>query len=228
MVRPRLTEVIETGPFLLPEVPPELTYLSISSVQGRVTPVSHPRINVVGAATLNKEAADTTILRVRDVFAQDHKSFSWRVGPNSTPKDLGQRLIAAGLVQQETLAGMALTDLNIRIPASPALDIREPELKDIEPVQDIIEYAYPTPTQWARVLSRSLLQEQKPGEADVRVYLAFVKESENPVAIGTSFFFPDAPIVMLGGAATCPPSPLMSMPAKCISFSGRIGRNQMW
>ncbi|UCE19588.1 MAG: GNAT family N-acetyltransferase [Gemmatimonadota bacterium] len=198
----RLTKAIETGPFLLPEVPPELTYLSFSSVQGRVTSISHPMINVVGAATLSANNADTTIRRVRNLFAQNNTSFSWRVGPNSTPKDLDQRLIVAGLVPQQILAGMALTNLNVSVPASPPVDIREPEPQDIEAVKNIIEHGYPTPTQWARILSRSVLQERKPGEADVRVYLAFVKESESPVAIGTSFFFPDEPVVMLGGAAT--------------------------
>jgi ribosomal protein S18 acetylase RimI-like enzyme len=58
-------------------------------------------------ATFTPESADRRIASIVGYFRELRLDMSWRVGPTSTPADLGDRLIAGGLVHEESMPGMA-------------------------------------------------------------------------------------------------------------------------
>ena len=197
-----LIEAIESGLFLLPEVAGGLSRVAISGIEGRLTPVSHPLANIVGRARLEANRAATVIEHVMRLFAQDARAFSWRVGPASTPPELGRRLIAAGMDRAESLLGMVLRDLDVSVPVPLDVRIHEASREDLAEVIDLIAQGYPTPEKLARILGSAFLQSAAQTAPGIIVYLAFVRDRSTPVAVGASFYFPHQPIVMLGGAAT--------------------------
>lgn len=64
--------------------------------------------NVVCGATLGADTADIAIEEAIAYFNRRNVPFSWWVGPTSTPRDLGARLIAHGLIHAEDETGMVL------------------------------------------------------------------------------------------------------------------------
>ena len=64
-----LLEVLETSPFLVPELEGRVARLWVPKVQGRITSDSDPFANLVGAATLDDEHVEETIWQVRDIYA---------------------------------------------------------------------------------------------------------------------------------------------------------------
>lgn len=173
----------------------------IPGIRGRLTPLSHPLANMVSAATLSPDDADATIHQAIEVFAGQHKAFSWVIGPRTTPADLGSRLGAAGLVKIEEMAGMALTDLNAPIRANPAVQIREATARMTCRQQVARWHAHSLcPKSLRSSLPRfSFLVRDR---LKTRLYLAFLEGIDGPVASATTVSFPGQPIVRLGGAAT--------------------------
>jgi GNAT superfamily N-acetyltransferase len=197
-----LIEAIESGLFLLPEVAEGLSWLAIPGIEGRLTPVSHPLANIVGHARLETRRTATAIDRVMRVFTQDARAFSWRVGPASTPLELGRHLIAAGMERAESLSGMVLSDLDVSVPVPGDVRIHEASRENLAQVIDLIAQGYPAPGRLATILGSAFLQPSAQTTPGIGVYLAFVRDRSDPVAVGVSFYFPHRPIVMLGGAAT--------------------------
>ena len=72
--------------------------------------------NTVCGARLNPASADARIAAAIDHFRDRGVPFTWWVGPTSRPTDLGDRLVAHGLVDAEAELGMVL-DL-ARLPAA--------------------------------------------------------------------------------------------------------------
>jgi GNAT superfamily N-acetyltransferase len=197
-----LIEAIESGLFLLPEVAEGLSRVAIPGIEGRLTPVSHPLANIVGHARLEARRGAMAIDRVMRLFAQDARAFSWRVGPASTPLELGRHLIAAGMERAESLSGMVLTDLDVSRPVPLDVRIHEASRENLAQVVDLIAQGYPAPRKLATILGSAFLHPCAQTAQVIGVYLAFVKDRSDPVAVGVSFYFPHRPIVMLGGAAT--------------------------
>jgi len=197
-----LIEAIESGLFLLPEVAEGLSRIAIPGIEGRLTPVSHPLANIVGHARLEARQAAMVIDCVMRLFTRDARAFSWRVGPASTPLKLGRHLIAAGMEQMESLSGMVLGDLEIPAPVPLDVRVHEASRENLAQVVDLIAQGYPAPERLATILGSAFLQPSAQTAPDISVYLAFVGDSSEPVAVGVSFYFPHRPIVMLGGAAT--------------------------
>jgi hypothetical protein len=198
--RDDLMYAVETGMFLLPEVPELLSHIRVDNVRGRNTVVSHPLLNLVGAATLTDADADAAIGRVRDTFARDDKAFGWLVGPSSTPTDLPERLIAAGMVKVADAIGMARTDLDHAIGATPGVRIEEVAAADMTTAVDLMARSYPLPHEAAEVMCKAALLLEH--ELAIRTYFAYVDDVDEPIGFGMMFSVPDRPIVLLSGAAT--------------------------
>lgn len=196
-----LIDTIETVFSLLPEVPGKLDWLNIPGVRGRVTPFSHPFANVVSAATLDSDNADATIKQVIEFFTKGQKAFSWVVGPRSTPADLGNRLVTAGLTKTMEIAGMTLTDLRIPIRVNPSVKIREATTPDERLTTSIMmARAFPFPEEIARHMGEVFSQVRD--KVKTRMYLAFLDGIAEPVATCTTLYIPNRPIVRMSGAAT--------------------------
>ncbi|EQB64509.1 MAG: hypothetical protein AMDU3_IPLC00004G0087 [Thermoplasmatales archaeon I-plasma] len=82
--------------------------LEIPGIKGFISPVNSEQMNHVGLASLTSENVDETIGKVIDLFNNERKSFSWIVGPSSTPKDLPQRLIKSGFQRLEETKGFGM------------------------------------------------------------------------------------------------------------------------
>jgi ribosomal protein S18 acetylase RimI-like enzyme len=82
--------------------------------------------NVVCGAHLDPATADARIAAATDHFRAKQALFAWWVGPCSRPSDLGERLVAQGLVEAESSLGMAfdLTRLTTSVPAPAELVVR--------------------------------------------------------------------------------------------------------
>jgi hypothetical protein len=196
-----LLDAIETSLFSLPQVPGRIQHLDIPHIQGHVTPFPDANANTVGAATLTRDNADETIRQVRDLFAGQNKGFSWLVGPRTTPADLGSRLTRAGLVKEEEMAGMVLTDLHAPIQANPEVTIRQGTTAEMLEASAIIARAYGGfSEEYSRLRTEALMMYG--GELRVRGYLAYVQGNSDPVAFSYLAHIPGQPIVLMYGAAT--------------------------
>ncbi|MFF9566230.1 GNAT family N-acetyltransferase [Streptomyces sp. NPDC014685] len=82
--------------------------------------------NIVAAARFTAADATPRIAETVRTLAGTGRSFSWWVGPASTPADLTARLAAAGLPvsEGETAMWAELDDTTLPLPAVPGLDIR--------------------------------------------------------------------------------------------------------
>jgi hypothetical protein len=198
--RQELVDAIERGMFLVPPVPGYVEFLPIPGLASRVTPLAHPYANSVGLARLTSDDADDTVARVRDFFAEQEKGFRWIVGPGTTPPDLGERLAAAGFKELLDMAGMALEDLAAPIRASSSVRVREATREEDDLASRTMARAAPVSLDltrfWAEV--RLLVKD----ELEAHTYLAFLDGIDEPVGCAWMMYFPDAPIVELGGAAT--------------------------
>jgi GNAT superfamily N-acetyltransferase len=176
--------------------------LGVKGVRGRVTDLSHPLANLVGMANIAPEDVDATLRLVRSRYSSGRKAYGWVTGPLTRPRDLGQRLVASGLVKADEMAGMALTDLDTSIAVDPKVDVREASLQEAQAASEMMGRAYGIPEEIARFFNVLLAM------TDVKVknrgYFAFVDGGSEPVAWSYLVYLPDSPIVLLGGAATLP------------------------
>jgi hypothetical protein len=198
-----LLDAIETGLFLIPELPGRLESLSIPGLLGRAAEVPHPLGSMVGAARLEDGArADAVIRQVCEFFAERRHPFGWVTGPGDTPADLPERLQAARLSKVTEMAGMALTDLEIPIRASPTVSVREMGPEDAPAANAVLATGFDFPKPLAELLMEAMLQGTP--KLPCRQYLAFVEEREDPVAVSLATRVPGTSILMLSGAATLP------------------------
>lgn len=197
-----LLQAIEIGIFRLPQVPGRLGRLPLAGVESRVIPFSHPLANIVGAARLDNGNTLQTVQQVLHFFCSQGRSFSWRIGPPTTPGHLGAYLVANGLEQRGELTGMVLADLSLPIPTNPAITIREATGDDLCVTSRLMAAAYPLPPELAAILAQAFLTGVNHSEAHSRVYLAYARDSEEPVGIATAIFFRRMPLVSLVGAGT--------------------------
>ncbi len=196
----QLLDGIETSLFLFPEIPHHVAHLPFPHVHGRVTPLSHPLLNLVGAAVLDDANADGVIREICDFYVEQNKAFGWITGPRSMPADLNKRLMRVGLTKVDELAGMVLTDLSTPIASNPDVQVRQVTPAELCARSDMMGRAYGLPPDVAAFLCEMVVHA---GDAlKLRAYLAYV--NEQPVAFSNLVHLPDSPIVLLGGAATLP------------------------
>lgn len=193
---------IEESLFTIAKAPGRHEPLGIAGLRGWSAPIAHPFGSVMGAATLTPETTDATIREVIDRFASRGLPFLWIVGPRSSPPDLGARLRAAGLTKADDWAGMALTELDRPIPASPAVHVREAGEGDREAALRVLARGFSLPEEVFRVFLEPLWRH--PERVPSRSYLAFVDGVEEPVAAGHMLYSPARAVATLYTTATVP------------------------
>ena len=196
----QLLDAVERTLFVYPEVPGLVSDLRVPGVWGRESPVSHPVANLVGCADLDEANADQTITAVRDRFAAQKKAFGWITSPSSRPRDLSERLVAAGFVKADELAGMVLTDLALPIRANPEVEVRPASVAEQREAIPMTASAYGLPFDVATWFTEVLIQAGE--RVRFEMYHAFLPGHSGPVAFGNLVFIPGTSIVLLGGAAT--------------------------
>jgi GNAT superfamily N-acetyltransferase len=197
-----LIQAIESSLLVYPPVSGLTEDLGVRGVRGRVTDLSHPLANLVGLADIAPDAVDATLRLVRNRYSGGRKAYGWITGPLTRPRDLGARLVASGLVMEEDLAGMALTDLAVPIAVDPKIEIREATLHEAQGASAMMARAYGIPEEVARFFN--VLLAMTDSKVPNRGYLAYVDGGTEPVAWSYLVYLPDSPTVLLGGAATLP------------------------
>jgi len=176
--------------------------LGVKGVRGRVSDLSHPLANLVGMADIAPDAVEATLKMVRNRYSGGRKAYGWVTGPLTRPHDLGQRLVASGLVKEDEMAGMVLTDLAVPIAVDPKIEIREATLHEAQEASAMMGRAYDMPEEVARFFN--VLLAMTDSKVRNRGYFAYVDGGTEPVAWSYLVYLPDSPIVLLGGAATVP------------------------
>jgi len=176
--------------------------LGVKGVRGRVSDLSHPLANLVGMADIAPDAVEATLKMVRNRYSGGRKAYGWVTGPLTRPHDLGQRLVASGLVKEDEMAGMVLTDLAIPIAVDSKIEIREATLHEAQEASAMMARAYDMPEEVARFFN--VLLAMTDSKVKNRGYFAYVDGGSEPVAWSYLVYLPDSPIVLLGGAATVP------------------------
>jgi GNAT superfamily N-acetyltransferase len=195
-----LIEAIEASLSLLPETEGLVTRLRLPGVEGHMTALSHPMVNMITSTRLTAADADGSIAAVCEHFAKDGKAFGWMIGPKATPDDLGARLTRAGLTKTFDAAGMALTDLSVTFHVNPAVRIREATPEEVALASETMAEAFPAPKEVVLFMYRVLFKQRD--RLKTRVYLAYLEDNDDPVACSSMGFVPGMPIVHLRGAAT--------------------------
>ena len=85
-----------------------------------ISRVPHYVFNSVFSARFEPEEADALIEEVLAPYKARKTPLAWWTGPASRPPDLGERLMAHGLVHHGDLAGMAVDLGELAVPAVPA------------------------------------------------------------------------------------------------------------
>ncbi|MEX0762716.1 MAG: GNAT family N-acetyltransferase [Dehalococcoidia bacterium] len=198
-----LADVIETSLVRLPTLPGQLDYIQAPGVEGMISDTSSGLINMVGAARLTTGNANTVISTVKELYRSRRQSFDWWVGPNSTPRDIGGRLIDAGFrLTEPASAGLAITDLSVPINVNPAVLVRRATVDDSADVNSVLAQGFGTsPHVWAVATAATL---RAPGEFKSAVYVAYIDGIDIAVGAAHLVHVPGRPIALLAAAATLP------------------------
>jgi GNAT superfamily N-acetyltransferase len=197
-----LIAAIESSLQVYPPVSGLSEDLGVKGVRGRVTDLSHPLANLVGMANIAPDDVDATLKMVRNRYSRGRKAYGWVTGPLTRPPDLGERLVASGLVKADEMAGMVLTDLAVPIAVDPKIEVREATLHEAQAASEMMARAYGMPEEVVRFFN--VLLAMTDSKVNNRGYFAFVDGGTEPVAWSYLMYLPDSPIVLLGGAATLP------------------------
>jgi GNAT superfamily N-acetyltransferase len=111
-------------------------------------------------------------------------------------------LEGAGLVKSVELAGMVYADLARPIATNPAVYVHEATADDLEATIHTLAAAMEIPVDRTYAMTEALFFSPEPIVR--RVYLAFVKGVDTPVATAGMLYMPDQPIALLLSAATLP------------------------
>lgn len=197
-----LLRAVEESMFAVHRAADSFERLAIPGVDGWIGPLSHNMANRVGMASLTAENADSTIAAVIDAFASMGKGFQWLVGPHSTPADLSQRLLAAGLIKVVDMGGLVRRNLAISGRVASDVNIRKASIDDQQLVIDTMARGFGIQDEIEQLYVRARFQSSQ--RSRFPVYLAFVDGIEEPVGAAAMDFVPGLPVVRLGGAATLP------------------------
>ena len=197
-----LIQAIESSLQVYPPVSGLSEDLAVKGVRGRVTDLSHPLANLVGMADIAPDEVDATLKMVRNRYSRGRKAYGWVTGPLTRPNDLGARLVASGLVKEDEMAGMVLTDLAVPIGVDAKIEIREATLHDAQAASGMMARAYDMPEEVARFFN--VLLAMTDSKVKNRGYFAYVDGGTEPVGWSYLVYLPDSSIVLLGGAATVP------------------------
>ncbi|MEW5796224.1 MAG: GNAT family N-acetyltransferase [Candidatus Zixiibacteriota bacterium] len=197
-----LIEAIERSDCLLPAIKGYNEYLNFPGVIVCETPSNHALANKAMNARLSGEDAGAAISQVCAYFDSKKKPFSWIVGPNTTPADLGRLLLACGFEKQLGADGMYLPDLTLRIDGNSEVTIRELPPGDHEAAVEIMAVGFGMPTDVSRFFHEMIALSFP--KVRSRAYLAYLDGVSKPVACAYIAYYPDRPIALLCGGATLP------------------------
>lgn len=200
--RAEIIRAIEASDSLMPEIPGMLTYLPFQDIVACEMDTPQPMANRVSQSSLSDQAAPATIRNVISHYRSHGKGLIWNVGPGSTPANLGSLLIDSGMRLLLTSVGMSIP-LPAAVSAGPqGVRITETPVSNFEPAITPFSVGFGIPMSDSRIFHEMLHRASH--QVRSRIYLAYVDGDSEPAAVAYLTYFPDSPVVLLGGAATRP------------------------
>lgn len=174
----------------------------VAGVKARLSVVQSPMLNLVGMAEFTEENVDNGIQNVINLYRQEGKIFGWLVGPSTQPANLGEQLLAAGLmkIEDECMRGMVLPDLNHSIQTNPTIRVEQVAISEWDANKAMMARAYGF-GMTEEVIEPIIRFHESFGE-QAKVYLAYADDREDPISFSSAFFDNAGEIILLGGAAT--------------------------
>ena len=140
--RTELVRLLEEALFLMPTERGDIAELRIPGVRGRITPISHPMVNLVGSVPrAGGLSSAATIQEVVERFRSENKAFGWITGSLS-PEGLERQLLANRLVKIEEFAGMVLSDLAKPIVTRPGVRVVEVPAEERDKFQALLSMGH--------------------------------------------------------------------------------------
>jgi GNAT superfamily N-acetyltransferase len=170
--------------------------MDVPEVTAQISPLQSTWLNQVGLATFTEANVDEGIEQVIARYPQAGKFFRWFVGPTSQPKNLGERLAAAGLTYRGSIKGMVLRNIDLAIKSNPDVSVKQVSFADWNAHLSMMAHAYGMDREVMRIFNRCYEVVEKP----VDFYLAYVPDQEEPVATAVSVFDDHGMVVLLGAA----------------------------
>ena len=180
----------------------EVEPLGIEGITGRISNLDSFALNCVGLSKLSEQTAENTIREVAERYIEKAKNFSWLVGPSSSPHNLGSLLEKNGLVKipQACMAGMYTELKEFKLKGSEGVTIEKKPIPKILEYNNLLASAYGFGESLEAFAVRSKLIMHSGDGGDL--YLAFLKNSDDPVAYGVSVYYRKEKIVILQGSGT--------------------------
>lgn len=187
-----------------------LTPIDIQGIKGYISPSNSPYVNHVGLARLDGTNVDDTILRTIDIFKKENKSFTWIVGPNTTPADLPEHLIKFGfrLADDVSEYGLVMSTKEKIKSYDTRIEVKDVKLDDLEKYVEVIASAFGngmtteaanTIVQMAKILNATERYKNK-----IKAYLAIDPQSGNEVGFSMMEMDTDDRYAILDGAGVLP------------------------
>jgi len=197
-----IIEAIEHSDRLIPHIPGFNEYATIAGVLTYVTPADDPMANKALFAQLEPETTDAAIEQVKTYFERKNKSFSWIVGPSTTPPDLDSHLLANGFKHFLTTDGMYLPDPKVKIDAISTVRVCELPADEPGRAVEIMALGFNTTMEVSRYFHKMMALSAP--RLRTRIYIAHLEGMETPVACAYATYYPEQPIALLSGGATLP------------------------
>jgi GNAT superfamily N-acetyltransferase len=184
--------------------------LEIPGIKGFISPVNSEQMNHVGLASLTSENADETIGKVIDLFKTERKSFSWIVGPSSTPKDLPQRLIKSGFQRLEETKGFGMaisTSYHMNV-INKEISVEEVSLDELENnlIMIVDSFGESLTAEGAEVIINGMrmLNSTERYRGQVKAYLAVERDTGKRVGFSFMEMDREEKYAILDGSAVLP------------------------
>ncbi len=197
-----IIEAIESTDYMIPHMPGFLEYLSIAGLKACVTAISDPAANRVSNAHLTEDNVADVVAHIYEYYRSRNLAFSWVVGPNTTPRGIESHLVKVGMKRTIGIEGLYLEAMNMQFLDNADVRIVERPLRDPGPSVETMAEAFPMSLESSRHF-HELLSRSEP-QLRSRIYLAYVENSEQPVACSYMTYLPRYPLALLCGAATMP------------------------
>jgi GNAT superfamily N-acetyltransferase len=178
-------------------VPPRRTFLPVPELRlverpgwlQLITPsIRDGGMNEVVHAELGDDEADATIARVCAAYRAIGVKWRWRVGPGSTPADLGDRLARHGLVRRE-VSGMARA--TEALAPIPGIEVVRVDATTVDELTDVMASGWAMARAPLAPLNELALRDPR-----FALYLARIDGA--PVGAASAVWFPRS-VYLMGG-----------------------------
>jgi len=195
-------EKIIVDSLFISEKRPGNTVVDIAGMRGWFSPFSEPYANRIGL--VSDHDVETSIQEAIDFFRSRNSGFTWIVRPGDIDAQLPQQLMKNGLTPSRfhKVAGMHLESSAISGTENPQISVREIAEDEMAEHMPLITRAYGAAS---KAYIEYLYAPSAHHEGvQSRMYLASLRDGQEPVGYGYCSYIESNAVMMLRGAAVVP------------------------